>query len=48
MKKAIVLLFLFLLTTVGFLAAQEAPTAVPMTQDDLVKLLKGKVALPPR
>ena len=45
MKRAIVLLSLFLLATVGSLAAQEqAPSAVPMTQDELVKLLKGKVA----
>jgi tetratricopeptide (TPR) repeat protein len=45
MKKAIALLFLFLLATVGSLAAQEmSPTTVPVTQDELVKLLKGKVA----
>ncbi|HUU12336.1 MAG TPA: tetratricopeptide repeat protein [Terriglobia bacterium] len=45
MKKAFALLSLFLLATVGSLAAQEqAPAAVPMTQDELVELLKGKVA----
>ena len=43
MKKAIAILFVFLLTTVGFVAAQEAPTAIPITQDELVNLLKGKV-----
>jgi len=45
MKTAIFLLSLFLLATVAPLAAQEvAPSAVPMTQDELVELLKGKVA----
>jgi tetratricopeptide (TPR) repeat protein len=45
MKKAIALLFLFLLATAGSLAAQEmAPNVVPMSQDEVVKLLKGKVA----
>ncbi len=45
MKNTIALLSLFLLATFGLLAAQDqAPTAVPVTQNELVKLLKGKVA----
>jgi len=45
MKKTIGILVFFILTTAGFLAAQaQVPAVVPMTQDELVELLKGKVA----
>jgi tetratricopeptide (TPR) repeat protein len=45
MKKMIGILVLFILTNVGFLAAQlEMPAVVPMTQGELVELLKGKVS----